>query len=185
MRYQGKIVSWNDERGFGFVVRHDDTTHVFLHISRLPRGAKRPAPGDVVTYALARDERGRSVAVDADYPASTRAAPRAAPRHRHAPRGTRRSPATAVALVLLAAGAATWIGYADMRTPFQGGTLASRLAADARPAPPTFVCEAGKTHCSHMRSLEEAVFYLQHCPNVQMDGNGDGEPCEQQFGGGY
>lgn len=48
-------------------------------------------------------------------------------------------------------------------------------------ATPSFQCEAGKTHCSHMSSCAEATFYIQHCPNTQMDGNGDGIPCERQW----
>ena len=43
-----------------------------------------------------------------------------------------------------------------------------------------FTCD-GRTHCSQMRSCAEAVYFLQHCPNTQMDGNNDGEPCEQQW----
>lgn len=43
-----------------------------------------------------------------------------------------------------------------------------------------FKCD-GRTHCSQMRSCAEATFFLQHCPNTQMDGNNDGEPCEQQW----
>ena len=49
------------------------------------------------------------------------------------------------------------------------------------PATPRFQCEAGKTHCSHMSSCAEATFYIQNCPNTQMDGNGDGIPCERQW----
>ena len=44
-----------------------------------------------------------------------------------------------------------------------------------------FSCD-GRTHCSQMNSYEEALFFLRNCPNTQMDGNNDGEPCEQQFG---
>ncbi|UOP05757.2 excalibur calcium-binding domain-containing protein [Conchiformibius kuhniae] len=43
-----------------------------------------------------------------------------------------------------------------------------------------FRCD-GRTHCSHMTSCEEAKFFLQNCPNVKMDGNGDGIPCERQW----
>ncbi|NNG99901.1 cold shock domain-containing protein [Acinetobacter sp. ANC 5414] len=43
-----------------------------------------------------------------------------------------------------------------------------------------FKCD-GRTHCSQMRSYEEAVFFLRNCPGTQMDGNNDGEPCERQF----
>jgi hypothetical protein len=32
-----------------------------------------------------------------------------------------------------------------------------------------------------MTSCEEAEYFLRNCPGVQMDGNNDGEPCEQQW----
>lgn len=44
-----------------------------------------------------------------------------------------------------------------------------------------FKCD-GRTHCSQMRSYDEAVFFLRNCPNTEMDGDNDGEPCERQFG---
>ncbi|MEZ5671763.1 MAG: excalibur calcium-binding domain-containing protein [Thiotrichaceae bacterium] len=40
---------------------------------------------------------------------------------------------------------------------------------------------AGKTHCSHMSSCEEATFYLRNCPGVKIDGDGNGIPCEKQW----
>lgn len=43
-----------------------------------------------------------------------------------------------------------------------------------------FKCD-GRTHCSQMRSCEEATYFLQNCPNVKMDGNNDGIPCEMQW----
>ena len=43
--------------------------------------------------------------------------------------------------------------------------------------PNHFQCD-GRTHCSQMRSLEEARWFVRNCPNTQMDGNKDGEPCE-------
>lgn len=39
----------------------------------------------------------------------------------------------------------------------------------------------GKTRCTEMNSCEEARFYLTNCPNVQIDGDHDGIPCEQQW----
>lgn len=44
-----------------------------------------------------------------------------------------------------------------------------------------FSCD-GRQHCSQMRSYDEAVFFLRNCPNTKMDGDGDGIPCERQFG---
>jgi len=48
------------------------------------------------------------------------------------------------------------------------------------PARGGFACD-GRTHCSQMHSCAEAKYFLAHCPGVKMDGNHDGEPCEQQF----
>ena len=44
----------------------------------------------------------------------------------------------------------------------------------------SFRCD-GRTHCSQMTSCAEATYFLRNCPNVQMDGNNDGVPCEQQW----
>lgn len=43
-----------------------------------------------------------------------------------------------------------------------------------------FKCD-GRTHCSQMTSCEEATFFLRNCPDVKMDGNNDGVPCEKQW----
>jgi hypothetical protein len=43
-----------------------------------------------------------------------------------------------------------------------------------------FKCD-GRTYCSQMTSCEEATFFLRNCPNVKMDGNNDGVPCEKQW----
>ena len=44
----------------------------------------------------------------------------------------------------------------------------------------SFKCE-GKKFCTQMTSCEEAKFYLRNCPGVQIDGDGDGIPCESQW----
>jgi hypothetical protein len=44
----------------------------------------------------------------------------------------------------------------------------------------TFACD-GRVYCSQMKSCKEAKYFLEHCPNVKMDGNHDGVPCEQQW----
>lgn len=44
----------------------------------------------------------------------------------------------------------------------------------------SFQCD-GRTHCSQMKSCEEATFFLNNCPNTKMDGNRDGVPCESQW----
>jgi len=43
-----------------------------------------------------------------------------------------------------------------------------------------FKCD-GRIYCSDMGSCEEAVFFLNNCPGVKMDGDRDGVPCEKQW----
>lgn len=45
-----------------------------------------------------------------------------------------------------------------------------------------FHCD-GRTRCPQMTSCEEAMFFLKNCPGVEMDGEGDGIPCERQWCG--
>lgn len=63
--------------------------------------------------------------------------------------------------------------------PPKATTLPHR-AAPAPAAPGRFHCD-GRQYCSQMRSCEEAEYFLAHCPDVKMDGNGDGVPCEKQW----
>lgn len=44
----------------------------------------------------------------------------------------------------------------------------------------SYTCD-GRTHCSQMRSCEEATFFLNNCPGTEMDGDDDGQPCERQW----
>ena len=39
----------------------------------------------------------------------------------------------------------------------------------------------GRSYCSQMHSCAEAKWFLQHCPGMNMDGEGDGVPCERQW----
>ena len=43
-----------------------------------------------------------------------------------------------------------------------------------------FHCD-GRTYCSQMTSCDEAKYFLAYCPNVRMDGDNDGVPCESQW----
>ena len=46
---------------------------------------------------------------------------------------------------------------------------------------PFFKCDKRK-YCSQMRSYDEAKYFNDYCPDTKMDGDGDGIPCERQFG---
>ncbi|RQO59845.1 DNA-binding protein [Paucibacter sp. KBW04] len=52
--------------------------------------------------------------------------------------------------------------------------------SEARQARGGFDCD-GRSYCSQMRSCDEAKYFLQFCPGVNLDGNKNGLPCEQQW----
>ncbi len=82
---------------------------------------------------------------------------------------------------------AAWTGYRYFNAPTQTSGPAStvRMApaavAPATLAPDTpeerYECD-GRQYCSQMTSRAEAEYFVQHCPDTRMDGDGDGEPCE-------
>lgn len=53
--------------------------------------------------------------------------------------------------------------------------------AQSKPKPePAFKCD-GRQYCSQMTSCKEATTFLRNCPNMKMDGDHDGVPCESQW----
>jgi len=58
-RYQGKITSWKDEQGFGFITPNGDGPAVFVHIKSFSDRSSRPLVGNVVTYDLTTNEKGQ------------------------------------------------------------------------------------------------------------------------------
>ena len=110
-------------------------------------------------------------------------------------------------LALIGVGAAALVGFDQYRTwtadraevpavqaaqarapagdPPWGASSAASSAAPRTSGSPvaaatTFECD-GRTHCSQMRSCAEAEYFLRNCPGTKMDGDHDGEPCEQQW----
>ncbi|MEH6473590.1 MAG: cold shock and DUF1294 domain-containing protein [Halopseudomonas sp.] len=65
MRTKGKITTWNDEKGFGFVEPCLGGKKVFFHIKALSRRGRRPEIGQLITYTLSSDKQGRPCAVQA------------------------------------------------------------------------------------------------------------------------
>lgn len=59
MRLQGKLSEWDDARGFGFVQPNGGGERCFVHIRAFAARDRRPALGDVITYAVERDAQGR------------------------------------------------------------------------------------------------------------------------------
>ena len=60
MRYQGRITTWKDDQGFGFITPRGGGPQVFVHIKSFSRQARRPEGGEIVTYELSNDNKGRA-----------------------------------------------------------------------------------------------------------------------------
>jgi uncharacterized membrane protein YsdA (DUF1294 family)/cold shock CspA family protein len=58
MRHTGKLTTWNDAKGFGFIQPKDNTEQVFVHAKAFNAG--RPSGNETISYELAYDEHGRA-----------------------------------------------------------------------------------------------------------------------------
>ena len=67
MRQVGRIQDWNDDKGFGFATPHGGGSKAFVHISAFQFGSARPKNGDLISYELSSDERGRLRAANARF----------------------------------------------------------------------------------------------------------------------
>lgn len=204
---RGVLVRWNDEKGFGFIQPEKNAAQdVFIHISVLKKMARKPIVGDSILFQTEVQNDGKRKAVIASIEGVAVVAASATTRshshiqsrnetfnfnnkdkaHYHSPRKS--SFNTIIPLLIIVA--IVIFGFKQYQE-FNEAPAIDEVPVltneDTQPMPmyetatPRFQCEAGKTHCSHMSSCAEATFYIQHCPNTQMDGNGDGIPCERQW----
>lgn len=176
MRTEGKLNKWNDDRGFGFITPTQGGPDVFVHISALPKDGHRPTLGERLTFEIEVDRAGKKRAAHVFCP------DRPAVRVSRPPTPRRRDgkPGFLGRLIPLAlcAGLAFYgyDHYAHRGIP----QAVSSAPPGEQAAPAHFHCD-GRIHCSQMTSCAEATFFLRNCPDVQMDGDNDGIPCEQQW----
>ena len=62
---KGKLVRWNDERGFGFIAPDGGGSQVFLHIHAIRNASRRPQTGDTLVFELETQADGRVRATNA------------------------------------------------------------------------------------------------------------------------
>lgn len=175
MRTHGNLTEWNDDRGFGFIASAQGGEKVFVHISAFPRDGQRPRLGELISFEMEQDAKGKR--------ATRVMRPGTQSRTRQGRGSTRPArPAWSVSAIcsLIAIGAIGAYVYARMGSAEQPESVTPTAIAARPAAPPGFRCD-GRTMCSEMTSCAEAKNFLRHCPNTTMDGNHDGVPCERQW----
>ena len=181
MRFDGTLKKWNAERGFGFIVADQGGPELFVHISAFPRDGRLPAVGEPLSFEVEPDRDGKKCAVRIHRRGASQ--PTAAYAARSNVRRSSKAPyksgfgSSLIAMVIVAA--LGWFGY----TQYANRVAQSQEAPQSgfvMPAPGGFQCD-GRKYCSQMTSCKEAKLFLRSCPGVEMDGNHDGVPCEQQW----
>ena len=67
MRFDGKLKSWNDERGFGFIEATQGGDEIFVHIKALPPGTGRPVVGLPLSFEVELGPQGKKRAKSVEF----------------------------------------------------------------------------------------------------------------------
>jgi uncharacterized membrane protein YsdA (DUF1294 family)/cold shock CspA family protein len=59
MRFEGKLKSWNDERGFGFIESMDGGQEIFVHIKAFTHRPGRPQAGQLLSFEVELGPQGK------------------------------------------------------------------------------------------------------------------------------
>lgn len=174
MRIHGTLKKWNDDRGFGFIEIPQRSDEIFVHISAFPRDGVRPKIGEIISFEILKGPDGKIRAENVQ-----RSVVR--PKSKYGEKTAETKKSLKYRIVLIVVGIIGFIIYKSYAT--RNYTLNKPMLDNTQSAIPNqqrFYCD-GRTHCSQMTSCEEAYYFLRNCPNTKMDGNNDGEPCEQQW----
>jgi cold shock CspA family protein len=184
MRLEGTLKSWNGDRGFGFIAPTHGGQDIFAHISAFPSDGLRPRLGERLFFEVERNHEGKQRAINIR---RSSAAARLPPNRSNTRPNQRRPNVLGRAVTLAVLIGLGVYGYSEYsrRTAIMSHDQSSESSTDSGDLAALHHelnarCD-GRTHCSQMTSCAEAKFFLKHCPDVQMDGNNDGVPCEKQW----
>ncbi|MBA6409690.1 cold shock domain-containing protein [Pseudoalteromonas sp. 5Ae-yellow] len=196
--HKGLLKTWKTDKGFGFI-KSDTLEHdTFIHISALKHMSRKPKVGDTIYFEVATQPDGKTKAINcriegvvelkAPYQKHTQQP------HRIAKSNFASSFLGKVASIALIAALCFYAinkynTHSSSQTPvITNDDLATNddLVTFDEKYPKTvipkstqnFTCD-GRQHCSQMTSKDEAIFFINNCPNTKMDGDRDGEPCER------
>jgi len=195
---KGSLKRWNDDRGFGFIASEEGGKDIFIHISAFKRSGYRPKVGDVIFYQIHSDNNGKTRAVNAKVEGMSENKPQPRQTQQKTKQKKYRASnnnalsqwAAGIFIIsIMVVGYTSFILQTEHELPpsHESYEPSSPVVLPKMVEPQNnielesnYTCE-GKVYCSEMNSCEEAKFYLKNCPDVKIDGNGDGTPCERQW----
>jgi len=65
MRLKGKLITWHEDKAFGFIAPNGGGDNVFIHKKAFSNRKRIPHVNDVITFSIAKDNQGRYCADDA------------------------------------------------------------------------------------------------------------------------
>lgn len=184
MFLEGKIKTYNEERGFGFIEIAGESKDVFFHIKDFPNKNVLPKVGEKLKFRKV-EEGGKFKAdnivrleININNP-SQKNMKRNANSISGLKRKTERRGFDFLGLIF---GILIVIVFVIIFVPmiygkFQRAQLANQPATATSVTNGIYTCD-GRVTCTSMTSREEAHWFIRNCPGTQMDGNNDGEPCE-------
>ena len=202
----GRLLRWNDDKGYGFIRLESENRDIFIHISVLSQMSRRPIVGDVIFFEMEPDENGKFKAVNAKIEGVQRISPSAqqlslvsiqrkpnleqyskkqdsrverSNYRNNKNQGIGNRFVSKILYLVIVVGAISAYDYFVSHKTDTNITYTS-TPEKVEQQQSQFNCQ-GKTHCSEMTSCEEATFYINSCPGTKMDGDGDGIPCESQW----
>lgn len=75
-RFDGKLQSWNDERGFGFIAPSQGGQEIFVHIKSFPHGTGRPVIGWPLSFEVEWGPQGKKRAKSVQFVCAAAGKPR-------------------------------------------------------------------------------------------------------------
>ena len=192
MFVEGKVKSYIVERGFGFISMDGESKDLFFHVKDFPNKSVEPKIGEKLKFRIVEDngkfKADQIVRLDVKIESVTHTPQSRAQvnrSHRDRPQAKQAKQSggvftTIIGLVVMAGLAymvygkyQRWqLAQQPVVTPVQ--TVVTK-SIDSNPN--GYHCD-GRIHCGQMNSREEARWFVRNCPGTKMDGNNDGEPCE-------
>ena len=181
---KGKLIRWNDKKGFGFIKPELGNRDIFIHISSLKNMPRKPIVGDIIFYQIHTDNNGKQRAVNSKIQGLKIPKNQTRTNNINVVRKTNQKSkiSTLIFTVLIFVFIGTYVfSFLSKQNRYKNENIfnTSSQHSEIETYDSQYSC-SGKTYCSEMNSCEEATFYLRNCPNTKLDGNHDGVPCERQ-----